>query len=80
MHALSIIVALTAAFALGSCSDRPKAEKGEAGEEGEPGPQDLPVLLDRRAWSFVSAMESVARPARLRARQTNVSSILTPSI
>src|ERR1700730_8069787 len=43
-------------------------------------PQDLPVLLDRRAESFVLSMESVAKPASLRARTTSASSKRLPSI
>lgn len=45
MRALSITVALAAAFALAGCSDALnmiKGEKGEAGEKGEPGPAGPP--------------------------------------
>ena len=45
MRALSITVALAAAFALVGCSDGLnliKGEKGEAGEKGEPGPAGPP--------------------------------------
>ena len=48
MRALSLPVALTAAFALVACSDGfnmikgEKGERGETGEKGEPGPAGLP--------------------------------------
>jgi hypothetical protein len=67
-------------LALSACGE-PVAQKGAKGDQGPPGPAGLPDLLGLwdPARSFVSSTDSVARPARLRARRMSVSSTLTPS-
>src|SRR5262249_23988594 len=55
------------------------APRAKRASKDHPAPQGLPDRRDQAERLFASSTESVARPARSRARPTNESSALTPS-